>query len=208
MLTRRSLLKFSAASSLLPFCIGGAWAAEWTAVVGQAKGQDVYFNAWAGADTINAYIAWVGQRVQALYGVNLIHVKITDTAEVVKRVRDEVKAGQKNGSVDLVWINGENFRVMKSEGLLFGPFAEALPNFSLVDVVGKPTIQQDFTEKVGGLESPWGMAQFTFFGDGAKISFPPNNLSCTTRFSWHYIFKTSYAGNNFRTQRVCKANKQ
>ena len=46
------------------------------------------------------------------------------------------------------WINGENFLTMKREGLLFGPFAESLPNFALVDVVGKPTTRIDFSEPV------------------------------------------------------------
>ena len=171
-LNRRSLLGF-AAVTLMPEL---AFASNWSAIEAEARGQEVFFNAWAGADTINAYIAWAGEQVKARYGVILNHVKITDTAEVVKRVRDEVKAGKTDGSVDLVWINGENFRIMKTEKLLFGPFAEALPNFAFVDTLGKPTTLQDFTELVDGLESPWGMAQFTFFGDGAKILSPPKSM--------------------------------
>jgi putative thiamine transport system substrate-binding protein len=175
-LNRRAMLRLTAATGFAPLLSRFAQAADWSAVEAEAKGQTVYFNAWAGADTINAYIAWAGEQVKARYGVTLNHVKITDTAEVVKRVRDEVKAGKADGSVDLVWINGENFRTMKSEKLLFGPFTDALPNFALVDVKGKPTTLQDFTESVDGLESPWGMAQFTFFGDGAKISAPPRSM--------------------------------
>jgi putative thiamine transport system substrate-binding protein len=173
LINRRSLLALSAFS---PLFLNPAFAADWSAVEAEAKGQEVYFNAWAGADNINAYIAWVGEQVKARFGVTLTHVKITDTAEVVKRVRDEVASGKQDGSVDLVWINGENFRVMKTEKLLFGPFSESLPNFALVDVAGKPTTKQDFTESVDGLESPWGMAQFTLFGDGAKIPTPPKSM--------------------------------
>jgi putative thiamine transport system substrate-binding protein len=102
-------------------------------------------------------------------------VKLADTAEAVRRVRDEVKAGTQ-GSADLIWINGENFRIMKQEQLLFGPFAEDLPNFALVDVAGKPTTRIDFAEGTEGLEAPWGMAQLTFFGDGAKLSPPPLSM--------------------------------
>ena len=37
-------------------------------------------------------------------------------------------AGQTSGgAVDLIWVNGENFAAMKSQGLLFGPLAETLP---------------------------------------------------------------------------------
>jgi putative thiamine transport system substrate-binding protein len=142
----------------------------------EARGQTVYFNAWAGSEAINAYIAWAGEELSSRHGITLEHVKITDAAEVVRRVRDEVKAGKVDGSVDLVWINGENFRAMKQDGLLFGPFAEDLPNFALVDIAGKPTTRIDFAESTEGLESPWGMAQLTFFGDGARIKTPPASM--------------------------------
>ena len=181
--TRRSAVQFFASASLFPLASNFAFAADWKAVEAEAKGQEVFFNAWAGADTINAYIAWAGEEVMKRYGVKLTHVKITDTAEVVKRVRDEVKAGKADGSVDLVWINGANFKAMKSEKLLFGPFAEALPNFTLVDVKGKPTTTQDFTEATQGLESPWGMAQFTFFADGAKVAKPPRSMAELAAFA-------------------------
>jgi putative thiamine transport system substrate-binding protein len=172
-ISRRALLGTAIA---LPFMNGAGWSADWAAMEAEAKGQTVYFNAWAGSPVINEYIAWVGSRVKELHGVTLEHVKVTDTAEVVRRVRDEVKAGTAKGSVDLVWINGENFRAMKSEKLLAGPFAQALPNFKFVDTAGKPTTLVDFAEATEGYESPWGMAQLTFFGDGTKISAPPQSM--------------------------------
>ncbi len=153
-----------------------AVAADWSTIEVEAEGQTVYFNAWAGSDTINAYIKWAGDELKSRHGVTLEHVKITDTAEVVKRVRDEIAAGKQDGSVDLVWINGENFRIMKNGNMLFGPFAESLPNFRFVDIEGKPTTRVDFQEPVQGLESPWGMAQFTFFADGAKVTAPPKSM--------------------------------
>ncbi len=177
MLTRRHLLASTIAAALMPALGRTAFAADWSAIETEAKGQTVYFNAWAGSDTINAYIAWAGEEVKKRYGVTVSHTKITDTAEVVKRVRDEVAAGKADGSVDLVWINGENFRAMKTDKLLFGPWSESTPNFALVDVEGKPTTKQDFSEAVEGLESPWGMAQLTFFADGAKVTNPPRSIN-------------------------------
>jgi putative thiamine transport system substrate-binding protein len=182
MLNRRHLLQLSAAA-LLPWAARPASAADWAAIEAEAKGQTVYFNAWAGSETINAYIAWAAAEMKARHGFTVKHVKITDTADVVKRVRDEVAAGKQDGSVDLVWINGENFRTMKTEKLLFGPFAEALPGYQLVDTTGKPTTRQDFSESVDGLESPWGMAQLTFFADGAKVAEPPRSIQALARFA-------------------------
>lgn len=135
----------------------------------KAKGQTVYWNAWGGDERINAYIDWVGDQVQAAYGVRLRHVKLSNTADAVARVRTEVAAGrrQDGGSIDLIWINGENFATMKADNLLYGPFVDALPNFALVDTEARPTIIQDFTIPTDGYEAPWGMAQFNFMVDTA-----------------------------------------
>ncbi len=181
--SRRDLVKAAGAAALLPLFSKAGFAGDWAVLEAQAKGQTVYFNAWAGSEPINAYIAWAAEQVKARYGVTLEHVKIADTAEVVRRVRDEVKAGKAEGSADLVWINGENFRAMKAEKLLFGPFANELPNFKYVDTEGKPTTLVDFAEATDGLESPWGMAQLTFFGDGAKISAPSRSMDELVAFA-------------------------
>ena len=191
-ISRRDLLKATVAATVLPFISKTGFAGDWSALEAEAKGQTVYFNAWAGSEPINAYIAWTAEQVKTRYGITLEHVKIADTAEVVRRVRDEVKAGKAVGSADLVWINGENFRAMKTEKLLFGPFASALPNFKYVDTVGKPTTLVDFAEATEGLESPWGMAQLTFFGDGAKIPSPPKSMNELVEFAKANPGRVSY----------------
>jgi putative thiamine transport system substrate-binding protein len=149
--------------------------ADWDAIAKEARGQTVYFNAWAGAEPINAYIRWAGLQTLERFGVRVEHVKISDAADVVKRVRNEKAAGKQDGTVDLVWINGENFAAMKRESLLYGPFTAKLPNFALVDVRGLPTTTQDFAEPVDGMEAPWGMAQLTFMVDSKQTPKPPQN---------------------------------
>lgn len=149
---------------------------DWTAVQSQARGQTVYFNAWGGSNEVNAYIDWAGDQVAARYGVTVEHVKLTDTADAVSRVIAEKTAGKDSGgAVDLIWINGENFASMKAQDLLFGPWAEALPNWPLVDVEGKPAVVSDFTVATDGLEAPWGMAQIVFFHDSATLPTPPRS---------------------------------
>jgi putative thiamine transport system substrate-binding protein len=138
----------------------------------------VFFNAWAGSERINAYLQWAAGELQRRFGVKLEHVKITDTAEAVKRVRAEKSAGRSgDGSVDLVWINGENFLAMKREALLFGPWSEKLPSYRYVDTAGKPSTRIDFSEPVDGLEAPWGMAQLTFYADSVRVPQPPQSAA-------------------------------
>ena len=154
-----------------------AFAGDWTAVQEAAKGQTVYWHAWGGDPKINDFIAWVGEEAQARHGVTLEHVKLASTADAVARVLAERDAGQTSGgAVDMIWINGENFAAMQAQGLLFGPFAEGLPNWPMVDTAGKPATVTDFTLPTGGFESPWAMAQFVFEYDSATQPAPPKSL--------------------------------
>jgi putative thiamine transport system substrate-binding protein len=143
--------------------------ANWEAVTAEAEGQTVFWNAWGGSTTTNDFIAWVGSRVMEDYGVTLEHVKLTDTADAVTRVLSEKQAGEDDdGAIDMIWINGANFASMKEADLLFGPYAEQLPNWALVDADGK-TVRTDFTVPTDGFESPWAMAQVVFVHDTADM---------------------------------------
>lgn len=143
---------------------------NWPAIEKAAAGQTVYFNAWGGSENINAYLEWVGGEMRKRYGVTVMQVKLDDTASAVAKVIAEKAAGKnEGGSVDLIWINGENFVSMKKQGLLLTPgWATSLPNWQYVDVENQPTIVTDFTEPTEGLESPWGGAKMVFFYDSAR----------------------------------------
>ena len=178
---RRDATRLLASLVLLPGLPLRAWAQSdpdaWQDVLDQARGQTVYFHAWGGDPKINAFITWLGEQAQARHGVALEQVKLAATADAVARVLAEKEAGQTSGgAVDLIWINGENFAAMKSRGLLFGPFAESLPNWPLVDTKGKPATVTDFTLPTEGYESPWAMAQLVFEYDSEIVKEPPQTL--------------------------------
>jgi len=164
----------------LGLCGGAAQGMEnrtWAEIVKAAKGQTVYWNAWGGDERINAYIAWVGDQVREEYGITLKQVKLADTADAVSRVLAERTAGKKEGgSVDLIWINGENFAAMKEQHLLYGPFTRVLPNFHLVDFKDKPSTLVDFTVPTDGYEAPWGMAKLNFIYDSARVDRTPGSI--------------------------------
>ncbi|WP_422490314.1 ABC transporter substrate-binding protein [Endozoicomonas sp. ALE010] len=169
----------------------------WQTIVEQSKGQTVYFNAWGGSEQINDYIDWATDQVDKRYGIALKHVKVSDTSNVVSRVLAEKAAGRNsNGTVDLVWINGENFRSMKQNGLLFGPFVQDLPSFKGVNPQENPSTVLDFGEPVEGLEAPWGMAQLVFIYDtdsfSRKETVPPANASELLEFARKHKGRVTY----------------
>jgi putative thiamine transport system substrate-binding protein len=191
-LTRRETLALLAGATVAPAARSQVSAA-WASIEAAARGQKVFFNAWGGSERTNTYLQWAAAESARRFGVEVSHVKLTDTAEAVKRVRGEKAAGRREGgSVDVVWINGENFLAMKQEGLLFGPFAETLPSFRYVDVVGKPSTRIDFSEPVDGMEAPWGMAQFTLYADRIRVPSPPRSMAALADFARAHPGRITY----------------
>ena len=56
--------------------------ADWSRIQNEAKGQTVYFNAWGGSEATNGYLSWAAKEAKTRFGIDVRHVKITDTAEV------------------------------------------------------------------------------------------------------------------------------
>lgn len=152
--------------------------ADWQQTLEAARGQTVYWNAWGGDARTNAFISWVGQETERLYGVKVEQVKLSDTAEAVTRVISEKAAARdSDGSVDLIWINGPNFESMKKQGLLHGPFVSDLPNSRYLDLSPSSPASVDFTVPVEGYESPWRLAKFVFVHDSARVQSPPETMA-------------------------------
>ena len=147
---------------------------NWQKITDDARGQRVYFHAWGGDTELNAHLTWIAQEMLSRFGVELIHVKLADTSSAVTRLIAENAAGNvERGSADLIWINGENFSALKRADLLFGPWAEAQPNFALVDADRYPEMRQDFGVKTEGFESPWTRSQLIFYYDSERLIEPP-----------------------------------
>lgn len=174
---RRHWLSAITAAMVFAGSATASLAASWDETVAAANGTTVHWNAWGGDERTNTFIAWVAAEMAERFGVTVRHVKLSDTAEAVARVIAEKTAGRDDGgSVDLIWINGPNFLSMKENGLLFGPFAEDLPNYRYVDTVNKPSNVVDFTLPVEGMAAPWRLAQIVFVYDSARVSDVPRSI--------------------------------
>lgn len=143
----------------------------------QARGQEVNFYMWGGSDLINNWITgYVAPAVQEQYGITLNLVPVTDATEYINKILGEKQAGQdENGTVDLVWVNGENFRTMRQGELLLGYWTGELPNMAYVNTAD-PSVANDFGFPVDEHESPYGKAQFVMIYDSARIAEPPKTI--------------------------------
>lgn len=151
---------------------------NWADIENAARGGEVNFFLWGGSDTINRYVTEdLGGILLRDYGITLNRVGVTDTVEAVNLVLGETAAGITDaGSVDLVWINGENFRTMRQGDLVWCGYTETLPNNTLVNW-NNPSIANDFGVPVDGCEVPWNRAQFAFAHDSATLASPPRDMA-------------------------------
>ncbi len=195
---RQALIGLSLAPLVLSACgqpTGAEIAANapWDDVLSKARGQDVNWAAWAGDAKINAYIGWVSSEVRLRFGIALTHVKTNDTANTMHQLLVDKLSGRTDGGrTDLIWINGENFTSALDAGLLWGPFAQHLPHWSMVDTKGNPSILTDFTVPNNGYESPWGMAQLTFFYDSANGVSPPRTIAAFSEWAASHPGRFTY----------------
>ncbi|MEJ7604869.1 MAG: ABC transporter substrate-binding protein, partial [Bryobacteraceae bacterium] len=96
-----------------------------------------------------------------------------DTAEIVQKLLSEKRAGRTTGSLDFIWINGENFRTAKEGKLLWGPFSASLTNIKYYPSAAR---SRDFGTQIEGYEAPWLRAQFVFAYDTARFPSPPGSI--------------------------------
>lgn len=172
----------------------------------EARGTTVNISMYGGDDAINAYVDdYVKPQLEKKYDITLERTPLSDTADAVNKLLDEKTAGKEEGTIDLVWINGENFATGAAADLWFGPWAKELPNAKYIDW-NSPSISNDFGYPVEGREAPWGKAQFVMVYDSARVEDPPKNeeelLAWTREHPGRFTYPAppDFTGNAFVEQ--------
>ena len=151
--------------------------ANWDEVVKAADGQTVQLWMYGGDDQGNAYIDDVLAPAVAKEGVTLERVPVTDTADALNRVLSELQAGRDDdGTVDMIWVNGENFATGKDAGAWLCDWTSMMPNIKNT-ASDDPLLTNDFGTPVEGCEAPWSKAQFSFVYNSDVVTDPPTSLA-------------------------------
>ena len=133
---------------------------DWDAVLADAEGQTVQLWMYGGDDQGNAYVDDILTPAVAEYGVTLERVPVTDTGDALNRVFTEIQAGRSDGTVDLIWVNGDNFRTGKEADAWLCDWTDLLPSMAATDP-DDPLLQSDFGTPVDGCEAPWHCLLYT-----------------------------------------------
>lgn len=139
-----------------------------------ARDSVVTFYMWGGSEMINKWVdEYIGGALKEQYNMELKRVPM-DASVFVNKLITEKAAEKETGEIDLVWINGENFKNARKAGVLYGPFLDKLPNYR--DYVDPKSTESDAGFPVEGYEAPYGKAQFNFIYDTAITEAPPINF--------------------------------
>lgn len=140
-----------------------------------SRSSVVTFYMWGGSEKVNSWIdTYVGGKLKAQYDITLKRVPM-DASVFVNKLLTEKSANKIVGEIDLLWINGENFKNARMGKVLFGPYLEKLPNYN--NFIEPSSAKTDSGFPVDGYEVPYGKAQFNYIYDSDVVQNPPLNFN-------------------------------
>lgn len=141
----------------------------------EARGSTVTVYGWGGSEQTNSWIdGYLSENVKKDYDITIERVGM-DIDEILNILLNEKQLDVEDGNMDVVWINGENFFTAMENDLLYGPFADKLPNFNKYIDKDSEDVKFDFGFPVNGYEVPFGKAQFVMVYDSEKVTDIPTN---------------------------------
>ena len=158
----------------------------------EAKGSTVTFYGWGGDEDLNAWLDDVfAPEMKEKYDITMERVPM-DIDQVLSQLSGEIQAGKEDGSIDMIWINGENFKSAKENNMLYGSFLEKLPNAQKYLDLNSDENKYDFGYEIEGYEAPYGKAQLVFMHDSAITSNVPKNTEELLEFAKANKGKVTY----------------
>ncbi|GBQ00433.1 ABC transporter substrate-binding protein [Streptomyces spongiicola] len=150
---------------------------DWAALRAEARGQTVNLFMYGGDEGANSFVDGEVAPAAEKLGITVRRVPVADTQDAVQKVLGDQRAGKDSGgAVDLVWVNGENFRTGKQADLWLCGYTGLMPNQKYLDR-SDPTLTHDFGTPVDDCETPWNRARFAFVYDSARLPEPPRTTA-------------------------------
>ena len=167
-------------------------AASWEEIIEAAKGTTVTFYGWGGDENRNNWLnTTVADHVKEKYDITLEVVGM-NIDDILAKLSGEKQADSSKGSIDMIWINGENFYSAKDNGLLYGPFTDQLPNMEKYIDLDDPETLNDFCMPIEGYEAPYAKAQMVMYNDSAVTPEAPVNAAEFMEYCMQYKGRVTY----------------
>ena len=165
---------------------------KWEEILQEAKGSTVTFYGWGGDEELNAWLDNVfAPKMKEMYDITMERVPM-DIDQILSQLSGEIQASKEDGSIDMIWINGENFKSAKENNMLYGPFLEKLPNAKKYLDLDADENKYDFGYATEGYEAPYGKSQLVFMHDSEVTSDVPTNSKQLLEFVKENKGKVTY----------------
>ncbi|QBP42290.1 ABC transporter substrate-binding protein [Paenisporosarcina antarctica] len=175
----------------------------------ESERKSVQFYMWGGDENINKYIdQTVAPYVLKEYDIDIKRVAM-ETNDFMSKLQNEKSVGRKDGSIDLIWINGAAFKQAKDSELLSGDLLSDLENTQRFEQV---LLETDSGEPIEGLEIPWGKTSFAFQVNTDNVKQPPLTIDELTQWiqnnpgRFTYPDAADFTGNGFIRQLMYSLN--
>ncbi len=146
---------------------------SWDEIIEEGKNTEVQITMWGGNDLVNQYMdGYVSSNLEEMYGITLNRAPM-NAPDFVSKILNEKKNGIDEGTIDILWINAENFRTLKDIDALYGPFTDILPNQKQYYDPNLALFSNDSGIEIDGKEALWGSAQLVFTYDNDRLNDPP-----------------------------------
>ena len=165
---------------------------KWEEILEEAKGSTVTFYGWGGDEELNAWLDDVfAPKMKEKYDITMERVPM-DIDQVLSQLSGEIQAGEEDGSIDMIWINGENFKSAKENNMLYGAFLDKLPNAEKYLDLDADENKYDFGFPTEGYEAPYGKAQLVFMHDSSVTKDAPASTEELLEFAKANKGKVTY----------------
>ena len=158
-------------------------------MVDAAKGTTVTFYGWGGDDSLNDWLDnYYAPRLKEKYDITLERVPM-DIDAILSQLSGEISTDKKDTLIRFIHTQNPRMKIhprilpktrffplfIITYSMLYGPFAEELPNFqSYIDTDDEET-NADFCFPIEGYEAPYGKAQLVMIADTAVTPDLPTN---------------------------------
>lgn len=157
-----------------------------------SKGSKVTFYGWGGDEQLNKWLDdYFAPLMKDKYDITMERIPM-DIEQILSQLSGEIQANKKDGNIDMIWINGENFKSAKENNMLFGPFVDKLPNYSNYVDTESDDVKLDFGYPIEGYEAPYGKAQIVLLADTEVVDELPKSAEELMEFVKKYPGKVTY----------------
>ncbi len=173
---------------------------DFDTIVEEARGTTVRFYGWGGDEDLNNWLdEYYAPLMKEKYDITVERVPM-GIDEILSLLAGELQAnpaGPNNvdnstGTIDMIWINGENFATASTNNMLLDDYAWKLPNLNEYVGIDSPKANFDFGFPIRGKEAPYGEAQLVMYKDSALIPETPKNTQELLELAKKYPGKLTY----------------